>query len=164
MRWVPACAGARKRHPGHCGRTAPEPDLIGGALRIVEQQLPVLDGVTEKTIGPDGGTLEIDGGHSIHFPAGALRESTTIRAVRDPLRVLVDFGPHGLVFPDSAQPVLTYSYGKGLIGGLLSPARLSIVYLEGGRIGEVLPTTVDRSAKVVSARLRHFSTYALATD
>lgn len=142
----------------------PASGLIGGTLRIVGQLLPVLDTTTKETIGPEGGTLEIAGGHSLYFPPGALQDSITITAVRDPLRILVDFGPDGLVFPDSAQPVLTYSYGNRLIGGLLSPANLAIVYLEGRRIGEVLPTTIDRDAKVATAQLRHFSTYALATD
>jgi hypothetical protein len=138
--------------------------LLGGTLRLVGQLLPILDTVSEETIGPEGGTLEIAGGHSIYFPPGALTDSTTISAVRHPLKILVDFGPEGLVFPDSARPTLTYSYdGLGLLG-LLDPGGLVIVYLDGGAIAEVLPSVVDPQARVVQAELTHFSTYALATD
>jgi hypothetical protein len=142
----------------------PEAGLIGGTLRLVGQLLPILDTVAEETIGPEGGTLEIAGGHSLYFPAGALDDTITISAVRDPLKILVDFGPSGLVFPDSARPTLTYDYsGMGLLG-LLNPSGLTIVYLEGASVAEVLPTVVDREAKVARAEISHFSTYALATD
>lgn len=141
-----------------------EPSILGGTLSLVGQLLPILDTVSTETIGPDGGTLEIEGGHSLHFPAGALSEPTAITAVRDPLKVLVNFGPEGLVFPDSARPTLTYSYrGTGLLS-LLSPGDMVIVYLDGATLSEVLPTEVDRWARVVRAELSHFSTYALATD
>ena len=141
-----------------------ETGLLGSTLRIVGQLLPILDTSSEATIGPEGGTLAIAGGHSLYFPAGALADSVTITAVRDPLRILTTFGPEGLVFPDSAQPTLTYSYGGGGLLGFLNPAKLKIVYLRGGLIVETLPSTLDSQNKVVRAKLRHFSTYALATD
>lgn len=157
---------------GGCGESPSAPlrpgeadaSLLGGTLRLVGQLLPVLDTTAEETIGPEGGTLYIDGGHSLHFPAGALAQPTTISAVRDPLKVVVDFGPEGLVFPDSAQPVLTYSYANTGLLGLFGASGLTIVYLEGGLLAEVLPSAVDTDAKVVQAELSHFSTYALATD
>lgn len=157
---------------GGCGESPSAPlqpeavneSLLGGTLRLVGQLLPVLDTYEEKTIGPEGGTLYIAGGHSLHFPAGALAEPTTISAARDPLRILVDFGPEGLVFPDSARPTLTYSYANTGLLGLLGSPDLAIVYLSGGLLPEVLPSHVDRNAKVVRAELSHFSTYALATD
>lgn len=138
--------------------------LLGGTLRIVGQLIPILDTVSEEVIGPEGGTLEIAGGHSIHFPAGALSDSLTITAVRDPLKILVNFGPEGLVFPDSARPTLSYKYGSTGLLGLLNPTKLVIVYLEGGAVAERLPTVVDAQAGVARAELTHFSTYALATD
>jgi hypothetical protein len=141
-----------------------ENGLIGSTLRLVGQLLPILDTVSEETIGPEGGTLEIAGGHSVYFPAGALDDTITISAVRDPLRILVDFGPEGLVFPDSAKPVLTYSYASTGLLGLLNPGGFEIVYLDGLLVEEVLFSQIDTQAKVVRAELSHFSTYALATD
>lgn len=157
-------SGCGESPAGPLHPTRAENGLIGGTLQLVGQLLPILDTVSEETIGPEGGTLEIAGGHSLHFPAGALEDTITVTAVRDPLKILVDFGPEGLVFPDSARPVLTYSYsGTGLLG-LVNPGGLAIVYLDGGSIAEVLPSDVDTQAQVVRAELSHFSTYALATD
>ena len=87
--------------------------LLGGTLRIVSRLLPLFDTTSEATIGPEGGTLSIAGGHSLHFPAGALDDSVTISAVTDALKIMVDLGPEGLVFPDSAQPTLV---GFPLVG------------------------------------------------
>ena len=144
--------------------TQAENGLIGSTLRLVGQLLPILDTVSEEAIGPEGGTLEIAGGHSLYFPAGALDDTITISAVRDPLKILVDFGPEGLVFPDSAKPVLTYSYANTGLLGLLNPGGFAIVYLDGLFVEQVLPSEVDTQAKVVRAEISHFSTYALATD
>ena len=153
-----------------CGETsAPlepageERSLLGGTLRIVSRLLPIFDTASEATIGPEGGTLSIPGGHSLRFPAGALDDSVTISAVVDPLKIMVDLGPEGLVFPDSARPTLSLSYGSGLLGWL-SPADLVIVYVDEGVAVEVLPSVLDTQAETVSADLEHFSTYVLATD
>lgn len=137
--------------------------LLGGTLRIVSRLLPIFDTTSQATIGPEGGTLSIPGGHSLHFPAGALDDSVTISAVTDPLKIMVDLGPEGLVFPDSAQPRLSLSYGSALLG-FLSPSDLVVVYVEEGVAVEVLPSVLDAQEKTVSADLEHFSTYVLATD
>jgi hypothetical protein len=137
--------------------------LLGGTLRIVSRLLPLFDTTSEATIGPEGGTLSIAGGHSLHFPAGALDDSVTISAVTDALKIMVDLGPEGLVFPDSAQPTLSLSYGSGLLG-FLSPSDLVIVYVDDGLAVEVLPSVLDTQQKTVRAELEHFSTYVLATD
>lgn len=159
-----AVGGCGESPAGPLAPSAPEQGLIGGTLRLVGQLLPVLDTSEQQTIGPEGGTLYIAGGHSLHFPAGAVSEPTTITAVRDPLKILVDFGPEGLVFPDSARPTLTYSYGSAGLLGLLRPQDLTIVYLQGNLLAEVLPSSVDPVTRVVRTELEHFSTYALATD
>lgn len=157
-------SGCGESPAGPLQPTQAENGLIGSTLRLVGQLLPILDTVSEETIGPEGGTLEIAGGHSLHFPAGALDDTITVSAVRDPFHILVDFGPEGLVFPDSAKPVLTYSYADTGLLGLLNPDGLVIVYLDGRSVAEVLPSELDTQAKVVRAELSHFSTYALATD
>jgi hypothetical protein len=143
--------------------TSEERSLLGGTLRIVGRMLPLSNTASEATIGPEGGTLSIPGGHSLHFPAGALDDSVTISAVVDPVKVMVDFGPEGLVFPDSAQPTLSLSYGSGLLG-VLNPSSLVIVYVDEGVAVEVLPSVPDTQGNSVRAELEHFSTYVLATD
>ncbi|HEX6927162.1 MAG TPA: hypothetical protein VF167_17185 [Longimicrobiaceae bacterium] len=155
-----------------CGETPATPlepgpaseDLIGGVLRLVGETLPVLNTVSSATIGPEGGTLNIAGGHSLYFPAGALAQPTTIVAVRDPLQLVVNFSPEGLVFPDSARPVLSFDYSTAGLLTQLNALNLNVVYLDGFQLLDVLPTTVDTQEKVVQAQLEHFSTYALATD
>lgn len=138
--------------------------IDGSDLRLVAQLLPATQTTSQRIIGPEGGTLHIEGGHALHFPAGALAEPTSITAVRDPLRLMIHFGPSGLTFPDDARPTLIYNSRSGGLPPLLDPHHLSIVYLDGLRLLEVLPTTFDEQSGVIQANLKHFSTYALATD
>jgi hypothetical protein len=66
------------------------------------------------------------------------------------------------VFPDSAQPILSFDYDGSAAEGSGPPV---IVYLDSnGWLSEVLPTSTDTTANVARARIAHFSTYALATD
>lgn len=145
-----------------CGEVSPgpvEPERLSGSL------LGTTVLVVEATIDVTGGTLSIPGGHSLYFPAGALAEPTTIRATKDQDRVLIEFGPHGLLFPESALPTLTLSYVDGTGYTDADADGLSIVYLGAdGAVLEVLETAADTTADVLRARLRHFSTYAIATD
>lgn len=155
-----------------CGETPSTPlepgpasgDVIGGVLRLVGETLPVLNTVTSATIGPEGGTLSIAGGHSLYFPPGALAQPTTIVAARDPLQLVVNFAPEGIVFPDSARPTLTFDYSHAGLLTQLNALHLNVVYLDGFQLLDVLPSTVDTQDKEVRAQLEHFSTYALATD
>ena len=159
-----ALAGCGESPSAPLQPTAPEEGLLGGTFSLVGELLPILNTVSEESIGPAGGTLEIAGGHTLHFPAGALQDSMTIRAVRDPLHIVVDLGPEGLVFPDSARPTLTFKYQGGGLLGLLNPADFVVLYLDQGVVLDVLPTVVDRQARTATAELEHFSTYAFATD
>lgn len=146
---------------------APDDDrtaIAGSDLRLVAQLLPVTQTTSQRLIGPEGGTLHIAGGHALHFPAGAVAEPTSITAVRDPLRLMIHFGPSGLTFPDDARPTLVYHTRSGGLPPHLDPHNLDIVYLDGLRLLEVLPTTFDEQTGVIQADLKHFSTYALATD
>lgn len=132
---------------------------IGDGLFLV----PLLTNTTEtllnQVIGSAGGVLDLTGGSSIAFPAGALPANTTITAVRDGDDLKIDLGPEGLVFPDSALPTLTFDYGAA------APDSAVIVYLDdNGWLSEVLETRIDSVAHLAQAKIRHFSTYALATD
>lgn len=159
-----AFAGCESPVSTPLGPGVPDSGLLDNGLRVVNGILPIFNTVADQTIGPEGGTLLIAGGHTLHFPAGALADSTRITAVRDPLKIMVRFGPEGIVFPDSARPTLSYRYPTLGFLGIVNPSRLTIVYLLGGKVGEVLPTEVDVTAGRVRAELSHFSTYALATD
>lgn len=110
----------------------------------------------EKVIGPEGGTLEIPGGHLLSFPAGALAEPTTIKAKMDPRYVGVDLDPHGIQFPAGHEPTLTLSYrGANLFGKSLSVGYFS----ESWQLLEILPAENNYGSRTLSAQLRHFSRY-----
>jgi len=146
---------------------APDDDrtaILGSDLRLVNQLLPAEQTFSQRVIGLAGGTLHIEGGHALRFPPGALAKPTAISAVRDPVRLMIHFGPSGLTFPDDARPTLVYDSRTGGLPPHLDPGNLSIVYLDGLRLLEVLPTRYDAQSGVVQANLKHFSTYALATD
>lgn len=143
----------------------PGATLADGSIQLLESTGETTTTVVESTIGPEGGVLEIAGGHSLHFPVGALLVPTTIRAEVVDGRVGVFFGPHGLVFPDAARPTLTLSYAgaEGITDA--DAADLLVVYLDAeGQVQEILQTEADTLADVVRTRIGHFSTYVLATD
>lgn len=146
-----------------CAESPSEPLAPGDAPQLVRQPIPLSTLLAQKEIGPAGGTLHIPGGHTLEFPAGALTSPALITASRDPNSISVDFGPEGLVFPESARPTLTYQYGSTVLPAWVTPGELRIVYIDGSYFEE-LNTTVDTSGRTVSADLHHFSTYALATD
>ncbi len=115
------------------------------------------EAVTTSTIGPEGGTLRLAGGHSVEFPAGALSAPTTIRGRSSHVFVEVDLGPEGIVFPEGHEPTLRLS----LAGVRLVPSQVGIVYLDRtGQVLEELPSVYDAEGHTVSTRLRHFSRYA----
>jgi len=135
---------------------------IGAGLHVASLLTSTPQALVTEEIGPAGGVLSMPDGHTLTFPAGALQATTTISAVADDGSLAIDFGPAGLVFPDSALPVLRLNYRN-------SDAAQSndavIVYLdENGRLREILTTSQDTTTGTAQARIKHFSTYALATD
>jgi hypothetical protein len=135
-------------------------DLGGLGLPLVPILTNTLDAVLTQVVGPAGGLLSLPGGSSLSIPAGALSASTTISATQEGGVLKIEFGPEGLVFPDSALPTLTFSYA----GASVASAPV-VVYLDSaGAVKEVLETEVDPVAQVARAKVRHFSTYALVTD
>ena len=141
--------------------THPARVLIGNGLYLASVATTPPASISQD-IGPAGGVLSMPDGHSLSFPAGALQATTSITAVTGGGSLEVDFGPEGLIFPDSALPVLRLNYRN-------SDAAQSndavIVYLdENGRLREILTTSQDTTTGTAQARIKHFSTYALATD
>jgi hypothetical protein len=117
-------------------------------------------GSVSKSIGRAGGVIEI-GPHSLTVPAGALSRPVTITATaRAGNNVKVDFQPHGLRFASRAVLRLSYAHCSG------RPLFPKVVYVgdTGGllTILELLPSLNDDSNGRVTARIRHFSGYAIA--
>ncbi len=116
------------------------------------------DSVTQ-IVGPDGGTIHI-GPHSFTVPAGALDTAMAITAVA-PSGVVnrVVFQPAGLHFRRSAT--LTMSYANcGLVTQLL-PVRIAYVD-DLLNILYYLPSVESIESQTVTAKVRHFSDYAVA--
>lgn len=127
--------------------------LAGGAAYDVPR--------AEKVIGAEGGTLEISGGHTLTFPAGALSAPTRIRAKVDTRFIEVDLEPHGIIFPVGREPVLVLSYAAA---APVSANQLTIIYLDqAGRFLEDMRGTANASVTTVVAKLPHFSKYAVAS-
>ncbi|HXF94970.1 MAG TPA: hypothetical protein VNI61_02590 [Gemmatimonadales bacterium] len=152
------------RDPAPTGPAAPgllpRADLIPPALPsglLVCAPLPA-DSVTQ-TVGPEGGTIRV-GPHALSVPAGALAAPVSITAVApsDSARQ-VRFQPEGLVF---AQPAtLALSYADCELLGLTVAKRIAWT-TDLLQILEYLDSVDDPSAQVVTGRLEHFSTYAVA--
>jgi hypothetical protein len=113
----------------------------------------------EKLIGVEGGVLEMPGGHTLAFPAGALSQPTVIRSRIDSEYLKVDFEPHGIQFPRGREPLLTLNLANAEVSGFRS---LTVTYVAGRQILEVLPTDVNPGAATANAKLQHFSGYLLS--
>ena len=122
-----------------------------------------------KVIGLLGGTLNI-GKHSLVVPQGAVLVPTLfqmevvrnghieveLHAFLQNLLGLVDIGGKGFLKPVN----LSLSYANATNVG--NAANLKIALLnEDGSIKEILPSVVDTQKKTVSAKLPHFSRYAM---
>lgn len=110
-----------------------------------------------REVGPAGGVIEF-GAHRLEVPKGALDRPVTITAEAMPeAGNAVRFGPEGLRFAVRAPLRLSYANCQP---SLLPKA---IVYTDNLlRILELLQTLDDKSGKAVTARLDHFSRYAVA--
>jgi hypothetical protein len=113
------------------------------------------DWKTEQ-IGVRGGKVEV-GGVSLVVPAGALRSTVSITAHLLPTTsASVQFLPEGLQF--SAPATLTMQYTKcdtPVFG-------VNVVYVQADTVSEVEPSTNHPIFKYVTAKIGHFSSYAVA--
>ena len=139
----------------------PQASLIGdllGATGLLACTPQPYDSVT-KVIGPRGGALKV-GTNWFYVPAGALDRDVAITAVAPSGKVnLVQFQPQGLRF--SRPAVLTMSYANcGLLGWLL-PRHIAYTN-DRLQILELLPALDNLFRKTATARIGHFSGYALA--
>ncbi len=139
----------------------PQASLIGdvlGSTGLLACAPQPYDSVT-KVIGPRGGSLKV-GTNWFYVPAGALERNVSITAVTPSGKVnLVQFQPQGLRF--SRPAVLTMSYANcGLLGWLL-PRHIAYTN-DALQILELLPALDNLFRKTATARIGHFSGYALA--
>jgi hypothetical protein len=158
--------------------TAPQSFLSGGSYgEYTLANDPLLPGLLQGQLsisgllGTVGGTLEVLG-HSIFVPEGAVSRRTlfTIFAlpggyvevdlnagIRGILGILFDVGGRGFDEPVT----VTLSYERST--NVPDPSKLVVLRLNGlfGQPEEI-PTTVDPVNKTVSAKLDHFSRYAIA--
>ncbi len=139
----------------------PQASLIGtllaptGLLACTPQPY---DSVT-KVIGPEGGSLKV-GANWFYVPPRALDRDVAITAVAPRGDVnLVQFQPQGLKF--SRPAVLTMSYANcGLLGRLL-PRHIAYTN-DALQILELLPALDNFFRHTATARIGHFSGYAIA--
>ncbi len=112
-------------------------------------------------IGPWGGTLRV-GKHTFYVPAGALKSYVRITAEAPEGDVVsVRFKPEGLEFDPSHKPILTLDYSDcGLVRNLL-PKRIAYTD-EQLSILSILESFDNLLKQRVSARIEHFSRYAIA--
>jgi hypothetical protein len=143
---------------GGCAERPAAPAARGDGLKLLQlRAAPSYDlaGSSGQVVGPEGGVVVGPGGVTLSFPAGAVTRPTWVSLRPSSQVVGVEILPHGLSFPAGSEPTLTLPYGGAQVAGY---SRLNVVYVEGGVIEEVLPTTVSPTA--LTARLPHFSLYA----
>ncbi|MEO8879764.1 MAG: hypothetical protein ABI446_05160 [Gemmatimonadaceae bacterium] len=141
---------------GSTSHGKPHSQQQGGEHQLATCYIPH-DVWVSARIGPQGGTLDLGAGNTVHFPQGALLTDTTIIAhVPAGTTARVFFTPEGLQFPVPALVTLTYST-------CITPSSLlSIVYLQADTVSEVRPTITNPTSKTVTATINHFSSYAVA--
>lgn len=113
----------------------------------------------QKTIGPSGGTIRVNG-HVLTIPAGALSRNVTISATAPSGYVAsVDFEPEGLQFAKPAK--LSLDYSSCPLGRLQLFKHVAYT-TDNYTIISLLTSLDDILRMKVSTDLRHFSRYAVA--
>ena len=107
-------------------------------------------------IGSRGGSVRV-GGAELDVPAGALASTITITAHALPTTsASVQFSPEGLHFALAATLKMDYSKcNTPLLGA-------SVVYVQADTVTEVEPSNNHPWLEFVTARINHFSSYAVA--
>jgi hypothetical protein len=153
-------------------------DLVGGTVNgLVNLVGGILTGPdangSEKSAWIDsrGGTIRT-AAYTLVVPRGAVSTKTkfviepenngsytvNLHAYRQGLLGLIDVGGRGFDRPVQ----LTISYDKA--NGVRDERKLVIIYLASPDEAEVQKTSVDRKDKEVTAKLKHFSKYAMAQN
>ncbi len=139
-------------------------DGLGGATGSLGQILTCKSqsyAYDSEVIGPWGGMLRV-GKHTFYVPPGALDSDVRITAEAPAGNTIsVRFNPEGLKFDRNHEPVLTLDYSDcGLVRNLL-PKRIAYTD-ERLNILSILQSLDNIFTHRVSARIEHFSRYAIA--
>jgi hypothetical protein len=139
-------------------------DGLGGATGSLGQLLTCKAqtyAYDSEMIGPQGGILRV-GQHTFYVPPGALDSYVRITAEAPAGNTIsVRFKPEGLRFDRRHEPVLTLDYSDcGLVRNLL-PKRIAYTD-ERLNILNILQSLDNIFTHRVSARIEHFSRYAIA--
>jgi len=155
---------------GIAGPSAPEPSQLlssgGGLLGTgigsgLLACTPLPYAVTTQTVGRLGGSLVV-GPHTLTIPAGALTGSVAITA-EAPVGTVnsVRLLPEGLHFAPGIPARLTLSYANCPVTAQLLPKRIAYT-TDLLQILSYLASVDDLLGKRVTAKLEHFSRYAVA--
>lgn len=143
----------------------PQHDLIGNTVTTVSGLASLLTCTPlpfdsdSALIGPAGGLVHM-GPATLLIPPHALARPTWIRGETPSDTVnSVRFKPEGLVFNRPAALVISYA-NCNLVAGLLTPKRVAYT-TDDLHILSYQPTIDNLWAKVVTARIDHFSRYAV---
>jgi len=153
-----------------CGKSAlpssPSPKSGVESIRFFHHKSNVLgDGYVEKLIkAKKGGSIKLNKTYSLRIPKKALKKDTWISMNEPwPGLMVIDLGPHGLVFRKTKKEVeLKMSY-KDVDLGDVNEENLTIYYVDYDT-----NTWIDTNARVntkkkeVKAEIDHFSRYALS--
>jgi hypothetical protein len=139
-------------------------DGLGGATGSLGQLLTCKSqkyAYDSGVIGPQGGMLRV-GQHTFYVPPGALDRDVRITAEAPAGNVVsVRFQPEGLKFDRRHEPVLTLDYSDcGLVRNLL-PKRIAYTDERLSSLS-ILESLDNIFTHRVSARIEHFSRYAIA--
>jgi hypothetical protein len=103
-----------------------------------------------------GGTVKV-GGVSLKVPRGALSSPVSITAHTLPTATAsVEFSPEGLRFTKSATLQLSYSKCVTPFVGV------TVVYVQADTVAEIMQSHDQPIKKFVTAKIDHFSSYAVA--
>lgn len=136
---------------------------------LLPDPVPVLQ--LSQVVGLLGGEITV-AGHKLTVPAGAVSTPTlfTVRAMNngyielelnavvDGLLGIVNVGESGFKKPVT----VTMTYARAT--NVTDPQRLKVMRLNNNGRHEILPTTVSANGLTVSAKLDHFSRYAMVSD
>ena len=135
--------------------------ILGGLLRPLGllRCEPLPEARSTRTIGPDGGVINV-GPHSLWIPPGALDRHVTITAYAPSDDVnAIQFSPSGLDFEHSAW--LTMSYANCNLLGRLLPKRIAYT----NNLLDILYYILSLDniwTKQVIGKVDHFSKYAVS--
>lgn len=142
----------------------PETVTVNGVdLLVAPGGLEIAGGMVHEHIGPDGGSIYVDGGR-LDVPAGALSEDVKISMKgREDLQYKYRFGPSGLAF--DATATLSISVDPAALG-IDDTGRLKIAVASDTEDDWVVIEDAywDEATGTVVAPVEHFSLFGLCVD